>query len=108
VVSLLAYAKFGGGWAFFALFFFAPDLSFPGYLACPKFGAVSYNCAHSLIGALAVLAVGVSLPESVAVTVGFIWSAHIGLKADIALKRPSTEAALHFPGGNTRVAGLAL
>jgi len=78
VVSLLAYAKFGDGWAIFALFFLTPDLSFLGYLAGPKFGAVTYNCAHSFIGALAVLAGGVFLSVSVAVTVGLIWSAHIG------------------------------
>ena len=41
VVSLLAYAKFGDGWAIFSLFFFTPDLSFLGYLAGPKFGAAS-------------------------------------------------------------------
>src|SRR6516225_2176330 len=78
VVSLLAYAKFGDGWAIFALFFLTPDLSFLGYLAGPRFGAVSYNCAHSYIGALAVLAAGVFLSGSVAVTVGLIWAAHIG------------------------------
>jgi hypothetical protein len=77
-VSLLAYAKFGDGWAIFAVFFFTPDLSFLGYLAGPKFGAVSYNCAHSYIGALAVLAGGVFLSVPVAVTIGLIWSAHIG------------------------------
>ena len=49
VVGLLAYAKFGDGWAILALFFFTPDLSFLGYLAGPKFGAVSYNCAHSFM-----------------------------------------------------------
>ena len=67
VVSLLAYAKFGDGWAIFALFFFTPDLSFLGYLAGPKPGAVAYNCAG-----------GVFLSVSAAVTVGLIWSAHIG------------------------------
>lgn len=77
-ISLLAYAKFGGGWGTFALFFLAPDLSFLGYLAGSKVGAVSYNLAHSLIGALAILAVGVLLSVPVAVTAGIIWVAHIG------------------------------
>jgi hypothetical protein len=78
VISLLAYARFGDGWAIFALFFLTPDLSFLGYLAGPKFGAALYNCAHSFIGALAVLAVGVFASVAVAATVGLIWSAHIG------------------------------
>jgi hypothetical protein len=67
-VSLLAYVKFGSGWGTFALFFFAPDLSFLGYLAGPKVGAVSYNFAHSYIGALAALAIGIYLSVPAAIT----------------------------------------
>lgn len=78
VVSLLAYAKFGGGWGIFALFFFAPDLSFCGYLAGSRIGAVLYNFAHSFIGALAILAAGILLSMPMAVTAGIIWVAHIG------------------------------
>ncbi len=78
VVSLLAYAKFGSGWGTFALFFLAPDLSFIGYLAGPRVGAISYNSAHSFIGATAVLAAGVLLSVPVAITAGIIWVAHIG------------------------------
>lgn len=78
VVSLLAYAKLGGGWGIFALFFLAPDLSFLGYLAGPRVGAVSYNVAHSIIGPLVLLAAGVLLSAPAAVTAGIIWIAHIG------------------------------
>lgn len=78
MVSLLAYANFGGGWGIFALFFLAPDLSFLGYLAGSRVGAVTYNSAHSIIGALALLVAGVFLSVPVAVTVGIIWMAHIG------------------------------
>ncbi|SDK18840.1 protein of unknown function [Methylophilus rhizosphaerae] len=77
-VSLLTYTKFGSGWGTFALFFFAPDLSFLGYLAGPKVGAVSYNFAHSYIGALAALAIGIFLSAPIAITAGIIWAAHIG------------------------------
>lgn len=78
VASLLAYAKFGSGWGIFALYFLAPDLSFAGYLASPKAGALAYNIAHSLIGAVLVLAAGVLVSMPVAVTAGIIWVAHIG------------------------------
>ncbi|WCM93748.1 DUF4260 domain-containing protein [Acidovorax sp. NCPPB 2350] len=77
-VSVLAYAKLGGGWGSFALFFFAPDFSFAGYLAGSRVGAISYNFAHSLAGALVLLASGVLLSAPVAVTAGIIWAAHIG------------------------------
>ena len=78
VVSLLAYARFGGGWGTFALFFFAPDISLLGYAAGPRVGAVSYNLGHSFAGALAVLAAGFVLSVPIAVTAGIIWFAHIG------------------------------
>jgi hypothetical protein len=76
--SLLAYAKFGEGWGTFGLFFFVPDISFLGYLAGPRVGAVSYNFAHSLIGPLAVLAAGMFFQVPVAIVGGTIWAAHIG------------------------------
>jgi hypothetical protein len=76
--SLLAYAKFGEGWGTFGLFFFVPDISFLGYLAGPRVGAVSYNFAHSLIGPLAVLAAGIFFQVPVAIVAGTIWAAHIG------------------------------
>lgn len=76
--SLLAYANYGSGWGVFALFFLAPDLSFAGYLAGSKTGAIAYNFAHSLIGPLAVLATGFIITEPIAITAGIIWMAHVG------------------------------
>ena len=78
VAALVAYTKFGLGWGTFALFFLAPDLSFLGYLAGPKVGAVSYNVAHSYIGAVACLVAGSVLPAPVLLCAGIIWCAHIG------------------------------
>lgn len=83
-VSLLAYAKLGGDWGTFGLFFFVPDLSFLGYLAGPSVGAVSYNFAHLLIGPLAVLAAGIFIPVPAAIMAGTIWAAHIGLDRALA------------------------
>jgi hypothetical protein len=78
LVSLLAYSKFGIGWGTFALFFLAPDLSFFGYLAGPRMGAVAYNTAHSYLGALLTLIAGLLLASPVATSAGLIWCAHIG------------------------------
>ena len=78
LISVLAYAKFGAGWGTFAWFFFAPDLSFLGYLAGARVGAVAYNLAHSLMGALLMLGLGIFLQQPLAVTAGLIWLAHIG------------------------------
>jgi len=78
IAASVAYSKFGLGWGAFALFFLTPDLSFLGYLAGPKVGAVSYNVAHSYIGAVACLIAGFVLPAPTLLSAGIIWFAHIG------------------------------
>lgn len=79
IAASIAYSKFGLGWGTFALFFFAPDISFCGYLAGPKVGSVSYNIAHSYIGAIGCLVIGFLLDAPTALCTGIIWCAHIGL-----------------------------
>lgn len=78
IAALLAYSKLGFGWGTFAIFFLTPDISFLGYLAGPRIGAVSYNIAHSYIGAITCLVAGFLLPEPMLLCAGVIWSAHIG------------------------------
>ncbi|MFM9836170.1 MAG: DUF4260 domain-containing protein [Methylophilaceae bacterium] len=78
VAASLFYTKLGFGWGTFALFFLTPDLSFIGYLAGPRVGALSYNAAHSYIGAIACLVVGSLLIAPVLSCAGVIWCAHIG------------------------------
>ena len=78
VAAMLAYHKYGAGWGTFAWFFLAPDLSFLGYLAGARVGAISYNMAHSYMGAVACLIVSQLLAAPLLLTVGIIWCAHIG------------------------------
>ena len=78
IAASMAYSKFGLGSGTFALFFLTPDISFLGYLAGSKVGAVSYNLAHSYIGALACLVAGFVLPAPTILCAGIIWCAHIG------------------------------
>lgn len=78
IAASVAYSKFGLGWGTFALFFLTPDVSFLGYLAGPKVGAVSYNMAHSYIGAVACLVAGFTLSAPTLLCTGIIWCAHIG------------------------------
>lgn len=76
--SLVAYQTFGAGWGLFALCFLLPDLSLLGYVAGPGFGALLYNVAHSYVGPLLCLGLGMFLLVPVLITVGIIWIAHIG------------------------------
>lgn len=78
VAASAAYSKYGHGWGVFALFFLTPDVSFLGYLAGPKVGAICYNLAHSYIGAVVCLVVGLVLPAPPILCAGMIWCAHIG------------------------------
>lgn len=76
--GLAAYGEWGAGWWTFALCFLIPDLSLFGYLAGPRAGAFMYNSAHSYVGALVCLAMGLYLSVPGVVTAGIIWVSHIG------------------------------
>jgi hypothetical protein len=74
----IAYYKLGFGWGKFGIFFLAPDLSFLGYLAGPRTGAIAYNMVHSYIGVIACGIAGVLLPSPALLGAAIIWCAHIG------------------------------
>lgn len=94
-VSILAYVKLGGGWGMFALLFFTPDLSFLGYVAGPKVGAVAYNVAHSFVGALTLMAAGASLSMPAALSAGIIWTAHVGFDRALGYGLKYSEGFAH-------------
>jgi Domain of unknown function (DUF4260) len=85
-------------WAFFA-FLLAPDLSFAGYLAGPRVGAVVYNLAHTYAFPVA-LAAGCLLTgeAGVPVQIALIWGAHIGVDRVLGfgLKYPTAFKDTHL------------
>jgi hypothetical protein len=78
IAASLAYSRCGFGWGTFAIFFLVPDISFLGYLADPKIGAISYNTAHSYVGAIACVVASLVFSIPVFLCAGIIWCAHIG------------------------------
>ena len=74
----LLYAVWGGYWWIYAILFLAPDLSFLGYLAGPKAGAVVYNAAHSYMAPMALMTTGLALTSPLTLSIAMIWLAHIG------------------------------
>ena len=74
----LLYAVWGGSWWLYAILFLAPDLSFAGYLAGPKIGAIVYNAAHSTLAPAALMAAGLALAVPPMLSIAMIWLAHIG------------------------------
>jgi hypothetical protein len=78
VLAVVLYWKIGASWWLFAVLVLAPDLSFLGYLAGPRLGAMAYNAAHTTLGPIALALIGVLAPVSDLTAVALVWSAHIG------------------------------
>jgi hypothetical protein len=74
----LLYAVWGGSWWVYAILFLAPDLSFAGYLAGPRIGAIVYNAAHSTLAPAALMTLGYALASPLTLSIAMIWLAHIG------------------------------
>ena len=96
--ATLLYAVFGGSWWTYAILFLAPDLSFAGYLAGPKLGAIVYNAAHSYLGPLALMAAAMSMAAPTLPLLAMIWLAHIGFDRALGygLKYPAGFGFTHL------------
>jgi hypothetical protein len=80
------------------LLFLAPDLSFLGYVAGPRAGAMTYNAVHTELWPIALAALGVLTDEAVLTQVGLIWLAHIGMDRALGfgLKYPTAFKDTHL------------
>src|SRR3979409_2677871 len=74
----LFYGVRGGSWWIYAILFLVPDLSFAGYLAGPRIGAIVYNDAQSYLAPMALMTAGFVLALTLALSIATIWLAHIG------------------------------
>ena len=75
----LLYAVWGGSWWIYVILFLAPDLSFAGYLADAKIGAILYNAAHSYMAPVALMTASFALASPLWLSIAMIWLAHIGI-----------------------------
>jgi Domain of unknown function (DUF4260) len=92
VGSLIVYFYQGYGWVLLVVLFLAPDISFAGYLAGPRAGALSYNALHTTVGPIALVIVGVLSDTDWCVQVALIWlGAH--------RPRPAARLRLEVPDG---------
>ena len=80
------------------LIFFAPDLSFAGYILGPKVGAVGYNAVHVYAFGAAFIAVGILLAHPFCAFAGALWLAHSGFDRmfGYGLKTPEGFAFTHL------------
>src|SRR3954462_15415210 len=75
----LLYAVWEGSWWVYAILLLAPDLSFAGYLAGPRAGAIIYNAAHSYLAPVALMTSGFVATSPLTLSIVMIWLAHIGI-----------------------------
>src|SRR5690349_2816078 len=69
----LLYGLWEGSWWIYAILFLAPDLSFAAYLGGPKVGAIVYNAAHSYLGPVALMTVGLAMAAPLTLSLAMIW-----------------------------------
>jgi Domain of unknown function (DUF4260) len=98
LISIDATSILGPIWVL-AILFFAPDLSFAGYLGGPRLGAAVYNIVHLYGFGLAVISIGFlrGLDEHL-VILGLLWTAHAGFDRMLGygLKEPTAFADTHL------------
>jgi Domain of unknown function (DUF4260) len=75
----LLYAVWEGSWWVYAILLLAPDISFAGYLAGPRAGAIIYNAAHSYMAPMALMTTGFAASSPLVLSIAMIWLAHIGI-----------------------------
>jgi hypothetical protein len=98
VMSVLLYSYIGGEWLLFAILLLAPDLSALGYLAGTSVGSVTYNLAHIYLFPAILAAYGLLAGNSLALSLAFIWFAHLGMDRMVGygLKYPTAFKDTHL------------
>ena len=72
--SLWLYSQSGFSWWLFAGLLLLPDVAMLPYLISPRWGAISYNVAHSYL-----LPLGLAVAVPAWIPYLCIWTAHIGM-----------------------------
>lgn len=97
-LGVLGYALTRDGWLLFVVLILAPDLSMIGYAAGPRWGSIAYNLVHTTTWPALAIGYGLLATAPLAVSIGAVWLAHIGLDRLIGygLKYPSGFKETHL------------
>jgi hypothetical protein len=90
-LTLFWQADSGMAWWLALLAFFAPDLSFTGYVAGNRIGAMVYNLVHLYAFGLGLVAIGAVLATPMLAALGALWLAHAGFDRMLGYGLKSTE-----------------
>jgi hypothetical protein len=98
VAAIALYFHADYPWWLLVVLVLAPDLSMVGYLAGPAIGALAYDVAHTYTWPIVLVAVGVIADVELAIELGLIWFAHIGVDRAIGygLKYPTGFKDTHL------------
>ncbi len=78
IIATALYANFDFNWWLYFLIFFAPDISFAGYLLGPRPGALTYNLLHSYASAAILAIIAYMFRNQMVFSIALIWVSHIG------------------------------
>jgi hypothetical protein len=96
--AVVIYFWAGYPWWLLVVLALAPDLSIAAYAFGPQVGAVAYDTAHTYVLPVVLAALGLLADADVAVQVGLIWIAHIGVDRALGygLKYPTRFEDTHL------------
>jgi hypothetical protein len=84
VAALVAFSRTGQAWWLLPATLLLPDLGALGYLLSRSAGALLYNLAHATPLPLALVGLGLWQQAPLAVALGAVWLAHIGMDRAMA------------------------
>jgi len=94
-LAAFGYERYGGSWWLFALLLLVPDIGASGYLAGSRFGAFTYDALHTYVGPALLVVIGTVSDSSLALSLGFIWFAHIGMDRAVGYGLKYPDAFVH-------------
>ncbi len=77
--AIALYARLDGTWWWIPVLLLVPDISWVGYLAGPRIGAMVYNAAHTTALPTILGIVGLVTDATAVMLLALIWFIHIGV-----------------------------
>jgi len=98
VAGVVVYLQLNGHPLWLLPLLLVPDVSMLGYLGGPRLGAITYNLAHNLVTAFAVLAIGWFAAVAPLALAGAVLAAHVGMDRTLGygLKLPTDFRNTHL------------
>jgi hypothetical protein len=98
IAGAVAFGALGGPWVAFVPLLLVPDLSAIGYVRGTRLGSLTYNLAHNLVTAGALLGLGLWLGAGWLAIAGSLALAHVGMDrlAGYGLKYPTAFKDTHL------------